>query len=132
MKDSSEICSADASREDRSPPWPARDLIGLLSPSRLRSGYRWVSGRLEAQASGVPPLLLRLLLAYEFWEAGLMKLYGENWFADLGFPFPFSLFPPSVNWWLATGFELLGAIALTMGSRLGCSVLPWSSSPSSP
>ncbi|MDF9391963.1 MULTISPECIES: HvfX family Cu-binding RiPP maturation protein [Methylococcus] len=101
MNESFEICRPDASREDRKP----------LGPSRLR----WLSGWLESQASGAPPLLLRLLLAWEFWEAGLMKLYGENWFADLSFPFPFNLFPPSVNWWLATGFELLGAIALALG-----------------
>lgn len=101
MNESIEISRPDALREDRRP----------LCPSWILR----LSGWLELQAAGASPLLLRLLLAWEFWEAGSMKLYGENWFADLGFPFPFSLFPPSVNWWLATGFELLGAIALALG-----------------
>jgi putative oxidoreductase len=115
MKDSSKIQIPDAPRGEFCPHCPMHALIGLLSPSRVCSGYRRLSDWLEKQASMVPPLLLRLVLAYEFWEAGMTKLYGENWFADLGFPFPFSLFAPQINWWLATGFELIGAIALTLG-----------------
>jgi len=42
-----------------------------------------------------------LLLAYEFGEAGLEKLNGDNWFADLTFPFPVNLLPAdSVGHWL--------------------------------
>ena len=46
------------------------------------------------------PLILRLLLAYEYWESGIVKFRGENWFADIqnAFPFPFNLIPASVNW----------------------------------
>ncbi len=42
---------------------------------------RWFDGN----TAGFAPLSLRLLIAYEFLEAGLEKLSGENWFADLTF-----------------------------------------------
>ncbi|MFN3716111.1 MAG: DoxX family protein [Thiobacillus sp.] len=62
-------------------------------------------------------LPIRLLLAYEFGIAGLEKLRGENWFADIqdAFPFPLSLVPVDVSWFLATWTELLGAAALVAG-----------------
>jgi putative oxidoreductase len=59
--------------------------------------------------------LLRLILAYEFGEAGWMKFQGGNWFYDLNFLFPFSQFSPDVNWFLATWFEIIGAAALALG-----------------
>jgi putative oxidoreductase len=62
-------------------------------------------------------LPIRLLLAYEFGVAGLEKLRGDNWFADYqeAFPFPFSLVPVDVSWFLATWTELIGAAALVVG-----------------
>ena len=62
-------------------------------------------------------LSLRLLLAWEFGEAGLEKLNGSNWFADIQdqFPWPFRLVPADINWALATGFEIVGAITLVVG-----------------
>jgi putative oxidoreductase len=62
-------------------------------------------------------LSLRLLLAWEFGEAGFEKLHGSNWFADIQdqFPWPFKLIPADINWALATGFEVVGAIALVVG-----------------
>lgn len=62
-------------------------------------------------------LSLRLILAWEFGEAGFEKLHGSNWFADIQdqFPWPFNLIPPDLNWALATGFEIVGAIALVIG-----------------
>jgi len=64
---------------------------------------------------GLPAL--RLLLAWEFWESGVQKFSGANWFADIQgqFPFPFNLVPADLNWWLATWAELLGAVALVLG-----------------
>ncbi|RLJ62097.1 HvfX family Cu-binding RiPP maturation protein [Sulfurisoma sediminicola] len=60
---------------------------------------------------------LRLLLGWEFFESGLEKFRGENWFADIQgrFPYPFSAVPPDISWQLATGFELVGGIALVLG-----------------
>lgn len=62
-------------------------------------------------------LSLRLLMAWEFGEAGFEKLHGSNWFADIQdqFPWPFRLVPADINWVLATGFEIAGAFALLMG-----------------
>ena len=70
---------------------------------------------LECIASFFPPLVLRLLLAWEFGESGYAKLIGQNWFADIAFPFPFNLLPPEFSWQLATWFELVGAVALALG-----------------
>lgn len=63
------------------------------------------------------PLALRLYLVPVFWIAGTNKLGGmENtiaWFgnADWGLGLPF----PAVMAWLATGAEVLGALALLLG-----------------
>jgi putative oxidoreductase len=60
---------------------------------------------------------IRLLLAWEYGEAGLIKFRGDNWFDHIhtDFPFPFRAFPVELNWLLATWSELLGAAALAIG-----------------
>lgn len=62
-------------------------------------------------------LSLRILLGWEFYESGLEKFRGDNWFMDIQerFPFPFSLVPAEISWQMATWFELLGGIALIIG-----------------
>ena len=62
-------------------------------------------------------LLLRLLLAVEFWAAGREKWLGDNWFADIqsSFPWPFSVIDPTVSWHMATWAELGGAVLLVLG-----------------
>lgn len=70
---------------------------------------------LEKLAPVIPPLFLRLLLAWEFGEAGYEKLTGTNWFDQITFPFPFSLLPASFSWQISTWFELVGAAALLLG-----------------
>lgn len=72
---------------------------------------------LEHHGQSLAPLFLRVLLAYEFGEAGWEKWHGENWFADLYFPFPVNLLSVNVNWTLATGLEIIGPIALLLGFR---------------
>ncbi|WGS87655.1 DoxX family protein [Methylomonas sp. UP202] len=72
---------------------------------------RWFDHHLH----GLAPIFPRLLLAYEFGEAGLQKLHGENWFADLSFPFPFSLLPADFSWTLVTGLEIIAPVALVLG-----------------
>ncbi|WP_231890277.1 DoxX family protein [Methylomonas methanica] len=69
----------------------------------------------DSNLQGLAPIFLRLLLAYEFGEAGLEKLHGDNWFADVSFPFPFSLLPTDFSWTLATGLEIIAPIALILG-----------------
>ncbi|HQS99442.1 MAG: hypothetical protein B7Y26_04240 [Hydrogenophilales bacterium 16-64-46] len=72
---------------------------------------------LDTAGAWLALLPIRLLLAYEFGVAGLEKLRGDNWFADIqdAFPFPFSLVPVDVSWFLATWSELIGAAALVVG-----------------
>ncbi len=62
-------------------------------------------------------LSLRLLLGWDYFESGLEKFRGENWFADIQsrFPFPFDIVPPEISWQMATWFELAGGIALVLG-----------------
>ena len=60
---------------------------------------------------------IRLLLAWEFGVAGLMKFQGNNWFEHVqgDFPFPFNMVPVEINWYIAAWSELLGAAALAVG-----------------
>ena len=62
-------------------------------------------------------LPIRLLMAYEFGRAGMMKLNGTNWFANVqdNFPFPFNVIPVEISWFIATWAELLGAAGLVLG-----------------
>ena len=62
-------------------------------------------------------LPIRLLLAWEYGRAGLMKYNGSNWFANVqdNFPFPFNVVPVEISWFMATWFEILGAIGLVLG-----------------
>ncbi len=78
---------------------------------------RKLFGGLNRTGAWLAPLGLRLLLAYEFWESGLEKWHGENWFADIQdrFPFPFNLIPADLSWQLSTWTELVGPVALVLG-----------------
>lgn len=62
-------------------------------------------------------LPIRLLLAWEYGRAGLFKLRGNNWFANVqdNFPFPFNIVPVEISWFLATWFEIIGALGLLLG-----------------
>ncbi|MEW6677769.1 MAG: DoxX family protein [Pseudomonadota bacterium] len=85
----------------------------------------------------IAPLGLRLLLAYEFWVAGVEKFNGENWFADIQdqFPFPFNLVPAEISWQLATWSELIAPVLLVLGlgtrfaslALIGLTVVAWAS-----
>lgn len=84
--------------------------------------YDDLTSRLRASGDYLWPLALRLILASEFLEAGLSKLQGENWFAQIpwedwqkGFPVPFGLIPTDLNWFLATWSELAFAVMLLLG-----------------
>ena len=60
--------------------------------------YIQLTQQLARLADTIPLLALRLILAWEFGEAGWEKLHGDNWFADVTFPFPFNLLPAEVSW----------------------------------
>ena len=76
--------------------------------------------RLNAAGTFVPQLFLRLILFWEFWEAGKMKYDGGsqgNWFASIqeSFPFPFDSINPSISWNMAMWGEIIGAILILLG-----------------
>lgn len=80
-------------------------------------GYS-VYSRLDQLGDYVALLGIRIILAYEYFESGWEKYSAsaENiYFKDLSFPFPFSVLSPNTNWFLATWFELIGAIAILIG-----------------
>jgi len=73
--------------------------------------------KLDLGGAWLALLPIRLLMAWEFGRAGLMKLNGTNWFANVqdNFPFPFNVVPVEISWFLATWAEILGAIGLLLG-----------------
>ena len=87
----------------------------MFSISRLTSFYQIITCNLNHLGEWLPQLFLRLILAWEFGEAGFEKLHGSNWFANISFPFPLSLLPPDISWGMATYFEIIGAVALAFG-----------------
>lgn len=70
-----------------------------------------------AGSYGAGLILIRILMAYEFGKAGLGKLGGSNWFGNVqdNFIFPFNIVPIEISWFLATWFEILGAVGLLLG-----------------
>ena len=73
--------------------------------------------KLTAIGGFLSMLIIRLFIAWEFWEAGQQKLGGRNWFDGIvdNFPFPFNVIPTDISWFLATWAEILGAIAIAIG-----------------
>jgi len=76
-----------------------------------------VVGMLDSAGDWFALLPIRLLMAYEFGRAGMMKLNGNNWFANVqdNFPFPFNVIPVEISWFMATWMEILGAAGLVLG-----------------
>jgi putative oxidoreductase len=76
-----------------------------------------VIGVLNPAGDWVALLPIRLLMAYEFGKAGMMKFNGNNWFANYqdNFLFPFNYVPVEVSWFMATWVEILGGFALVFG-----------------
>ncbi len=76
-----------------------------------------IVGVLDPAADWVALLPIRLLMAYEFGKAGLMKFNGNNWFANYqdNFLFPFNYVPVEISWFMATWTEILGGFCLVFG-----------------
>lgn len=85
----------------------------------LRALDAWDSLTIRLRGAGewIPRFVMRVVMGWEFWESGLEKLNGENWFADIQdrFPTPFNVIPADLSWGIATWFEIIGAIALWLG-----------------
>jgi putative oxidoreductase len=84
--------------------------------------YDTITARLRASGDYLWPLVLRLIMFWEFWESGITKLRGDNWFAEIpwadwqkGFPWPFSLVPGDINWLAATWGELVFSVMILFG-----------------
>jgi putative oxidoreductase len=88
----------------------------------LLAHYDRTTARLRAAGEYLWPLILRLILFWEFWESGITKFRGSNWFADIpfadwqkGFPWPFNQISSELNWFLATWGELVLSVMLLLG-----------------
>ena len=84
--------------------------------------YDNITARLRTSGDYIWPLALRVIMFWEFWEAGSKKLNGENWFADIpwavwqkGFPWPLSTLPTELNWLAATWGELFFSVLILFG-----------------
>jgi len=84
--------------------------------------YDSATARLKASGDYVWPTALRLIMFWEFWESGITKSRGENWFAQIpwaewqkGFPWPFDRIPVELNWFFASWGELVFAFLLLFG-----------------
>ncbi|MEM1410924.1 MAG: DoxX family protein [Pseudomonadota bacterium] len=84
--------------------------------------YDGLTARLRAIGDWIWPTGLRLIMFWEFWEAGITKYRGDNWFANIpwadwqkGFPFPFDSISNDLNWTLATWGELVFAVMVLFG-----------------
>jgi len=85
---------------------------------KLLSHYKRATDWLDCAGKyGAGLMLIRLLMAYEYSNAGLKKFNGNNWFGNFqdNFIFPFNVIPVDISWFLATWFELLGAVGLFVG-----------------
>jgi len=84
---------------------------------KLHTFWKRVVNVLDPAGDWIALLPIRLLMAYEFGKAGMMKFNGNNWFANVqdDFPFPFNVVPVEISWFLATWAEILGAVGLVLG-----------------
>ena len=85
--------------------------------SRFVAMNKSVIRALDKSAPWLGLLAVRVLMGWEYLEAGLEKFHGENWFADIQnqFPFPFNIVPPAISWQMATWFEIIAGAALIIG-----------------
>lgn len=85
--------------------------------NKLKALWNSLVDVLEPAGDWVALLPLRLILAYEYGKAGIMKFNGNNWFGSVqeNFPFPFNVVPVEISWFMATWAEIFGAIGLVIG-----------------
>jgi putative oxidoreductase len=89
----------------------------IFSKAGVVDAWQNLVARLNGAGEVVPALVMRLVMGWEFFEAGREKLNGSNWFDGIRdqFPFPFDIVPTALSWQIATWFELLGAVCLWLG-----------------
>ncbi len=76
-----------------------------------------IVGRLNPAGDWIALTPIRLLMGYEYYRAGTMKLNGSNWFANVqdNFLFPFNIIPIEISWFMATWVEIFGGLCLFVG-----------------
>jgi putative oxidoreductase len=79
--------------------------------------YDNLTARLRSSGEYLWPLVLRLIMFWEFWEAGITKFNGSNWFSNIeeNFPFPFNTLGADLNWMAATYGEIVFSIMILLG-----------------
>lgn len=85
----------------------------LLTLNPIKTAFDQLD-RLAAWGWDIP---LRLFLAWEFFESGLEKWHGDNWFEQIhaSFPFPFNHFSAGFDWQVSMWAELIAPILLLLG-----------------
>lgn len=85
----------------------------LLTLNPLKTAFEQLD-RLAAWGWDIPP---RLFLAWEFFESGLEKWHGDNWFEQIhaSFPFPFNHFSAGFDWQVSMWAELIAPVLLFLG-----------------
>ncbi|WP_053160942.1 DoxX family protein [Pseudomonas sp. P1.8] len=93
----------------------------------ISSAVKGLHLNLDRVGEWIAPLALRVFLAWEFFESGLEKFNGQNWFADIQsrFPFPFNHVSTTLNWELSMWAELICALAILvgLGTRISAFIL---------
>ncbi|MDT4860965.1 DoxX [compost metagenome] len=86
-------------------------------PSPALAPIRFAFNQLDRLGAWSADIPLRLFLAWEFFESGLEKWNGQNWFTDIqsAFPFPFDLLPAGFSWQLSMWAELIAPVLLLLG-----------------
>jgi putative oxidoreductase len=91
--------------------------MSIFSKTGMVDAWQWLTARLHGAGDVIPRLVMRVVMGWEFFESGLEKLNGSNWFMSIQeqFPFPFDVVPATLSWQIATWFELIGAVCLWLG-----------------
>lgn len=77
--------------------------------------YDRVFGFISNHFGGLVSITLRLILGPILIGAGWEKITGDNWFSPELLPFPFSVIPVELSWFLASWTEFIGGICLLLG-----------------
>lgn len=91
-----------------------------MNQYKLKTLWSALTSRLNAAGTFLPQLFLRLIIFWEFWEAGKMKYDGGaegNWFASIkdSFPFPFNSIDANISWSMSMWGEIIGATLILLG-----------------
>lgn len=89
----------------------------MNSINTFKNTWLAIKSRLNAAAHWLPMFFLRALLFWEFYEAGIGKLKGDNWFDSIigNFPPVFREFSSDTLWLMAAWGETVFAILLLLG-----------------